>query len=198
MQILDTVDLDAIRALHEREEFFWLDLLSPTAAELDELGGILGIPELAIEDSKEFEESPKLDDYSDRVLIVFYGAHGPARRGPRARLEQQVVSVRRAPCAHLEARKRRPRTSAPSRTSSIASRCAGGSLRTSPTATRRGRVEEIAFVRLAGRPPAHGRAAPELFRLQQIVIPQRDAGRGDVLEKLPGLERDIALLPRRA
>ena len=39
----------------------------------------------------------------------------------------------------------------------------------------------------------------ELFRLQQIVVPQRDMlGRGgDLLENLPGLERDVARHPFR-
>ena len=61
MQVLDTVDLDAIRALHQREEFFWLDLDAPSDDDLDALGGILEIPDLAIEDSKEFGQRPKLD-----------------------------------------------------------------------------------------------------------------------------------------
>jgi hypothetical protein len=47
MQVLDTVDLDAIRALHQREEFFWLDLVSPSDADLDGLGAILEIPDLS-------------------------------------------------------------------------------------------------------------------------------------------------------
>ncbi|HEX5897758.1 MAG TPA: hypothetical protein VFY32_00060 [Solirubrobacteraceae bacterium] len=58
MQVLDTVDLDAIRALHERGEFFWLDLDAPADADLDALGKILEIPGLAIEDSKEFGLCP--------------------------------------------------------------------------------------------------------------------------------------------
>ena len=39
----------------------------------------------------------------------------------------------------------------------------------------------------------------ELFRLQQIVVPQRDmlARGGDLLENLPGLERDVARHPFR-
>ena len=49
MQVLDTVDLDAIRALHERGEFFWLDLDSPKDADLDALGKLLQIPDLAIQ-----------------------------------------------------------------------------------------------------------------------------------------------------
>jgi magnesium transporter len=64
MQVLDTVDLDAIRALHKREEFFWLDLDSPSDADLDALASSWTSPDLAIEDSKEFGQRPKLDDPS--------------------------------------------------------------------------------------------------------------------------------------
>ena len=42
MRVLDTVDAEAIRALHERGEFFWLDLRAPTDAELDTLGDLVG------------------------------------------------------------------------------------------------------------------------------------------------------------
>ena len=108
MQVLDTVDLDAIRALHGREEFFWLDLDAPSDADVDALGELLGIPDLAIEDTKEFGQRPKLDDYGERVLIVFYGAHGTELVEVHVHVSgQEVVTVRRAPCAHLwEARER--------------------------------------------------------------------------------------------
>ena len=141
MQVLDTVDLDAIRALHEREEFFWLDLDSPGDADLDALGALLEIPDLAIEDSKEFGQRPKLDDYGERVLIVFYGAHETELVEVHVHVSgKEVVTIRRAPCAHLwEARERAATArSAPSRISSTAcstplpTRC-----ERSPTATRR-------------------------------------------------------------
>ena len=78
MQVLDTVDLDAIRALHQREEFFWLDLARPSDADLDALGAILGIPDLAIEDTKEFGQRPKIDDYGrPRAHRVLRGARRP-------------------------------------------------------------------------------------------------------------------------
>ena len=62
------------------------------------------------------------------------------------------------------------------------------------------RLEEIAFVR--PKPADRRRMSEvrsELFRLQQIVVPQREMlGRGgDLLENLPGLERDIARHPFR-
>src|SRR6478736_8664857 len=76
MQVLDHVDADRMRALQERGEFFWLDLLRPSESELDTLGAVLELPPLALEDAKEFRQRPKLDDYGGKVLLVFYGADG--------------------------------------------------------------------------------------------------------------------------
>ena len=206
MQVLDTVDLDAIRALHEREEFFWLDLDDPSDADLDALGELLGIPDLAIEDSKEFGERPKLDDYGERVLIVFYGAHETALVEVHVHVSgKEVVTIRRAPCAHLwEARERA--ASAKVRTEQdLVYRvldALAGSLRslTDRYATEVEHLEEIVFER--PKPADRRRMSElrsELFRLQQVVLPQRDmlARGGDLIESLPGLERDIARHPFR-
>jgi magnesium transporter len=206
MQVLDTVDLDAIRALHEREEFFWLDLDDPSGADLDALGELLGIPDLALEDSKEFGERPKLDDYGERVLIVFYGAHQTDLVEVHVHVSgKEVVTIRRAPCAHLwEARERA--ASAKVRTEQdLVYRvldALAGSLRalTERYATEVEHLEEIAFER--PKPADRRRMSElrsELFRLQQVVQPQREmlARGGDLIENLPGLERDIARHPFR-
>jgi magnesium transporter len=206
MQVLDKVDLDTIRALHEREEFFWLDLDSPSDAELDELGELLAIPDLAVEDSKEFGQRPKLDDYGERVLIVFYGAHETELVEVHVHVSgREVVTIRRAPCAHLwEARERA--ATAKVRTEQDLVYRVLDALATSLRAladhysAEVERLEEIAFDRPK---PADRRRMSELrsdlFRLQQIVMPQREmlARGGDLLETLPGLERDVARHPFR-
>jgi magnesium transporter len=206
MQVLDTVDLDAIRALHQREEFFWLDLDSPGDADLDALGRLLEIPDLAIEDSKEFGQRPKLDLYDERVLIVFYGAHDTEPVEVHVHVSgNEVVTIRRAPCAHLwEAREKA--ASAHVRTEQdLVYRVLDALADSLRTLTDRHAVEvehleEIAFVR--PKPADRRRMSElrsELFRLQQIVIPQREMLErgGDILEKLPGLERDVARHPFR-
>src|SRR4051795_12449359 len=181
MQVLDKVDLDAIRALHEREEFFWLDLDSPSDADLDALGELLGIPDLAVEDSKEFGQRPKLDDYGERVLIVFYGAHDSDLVEVHVHVSgQEVVTIRRAPCAHLwEARERA--ASARVRTEQdlvyrVLDALADSLRALADTyATEVEHLEEIAFER--PKPADRRRMSElrsELFRLQQIVVPQRE------------------------
>jgi magnesium transporter len=206
MQVLDTVDLDAIRALHQREEFFWLDLASPSDAELDALGAILEIPDLALEDTKEFGQRPKIDDYRERVLIVFYGAHETELVEVHVHVSgKEVVTVRRAACAHLWAAREHAATAKVRTEQDLVYRvldALADSLRTLADgyAAEVEHLEEIAFVRPK---PADrrrmGELRSELFRLQQIVIPQREllSRGGDLIEDLPGLERDVARHPFR-
>jgi magnesium transporter len=201
MQVLDHYDADAIRALHERHEFFWLDLHSPGDDVLDELGRLLDIPDLAIEDTKEFGQRPKLDDYETRVLIVFYGAELDELVEVHVHVSgDEVVTVRRDRCAHLTATHQLLH-SKPMRTEQELVYRILDSLADSlrALADRYGdeveHLEDIAFQRPT---PAQRRRMSELrselFRMQQIVIPQREmlARGGDVLEHLPGLEHDVA------
>ena len=74
MEVLTQVDRGRIEALRERDEFFWLDVISPSDADLDTLGELLGLHELAMEDTREFGQRPKLDRYPDAVLLVFWSA----------------------------------------------------------------------------------------------------------------------------
>jgi magnesium transporter len=206
MQVLDKVDLDAIRALHERGEFFWLDLDSPSDADLDALGELLGIPDLAIEDSKEFGQRPKLDDYRERVLIVFYGAHDSDLVEVHVHVSgQEVVTIRRAPCAHLWEARERAATARVRTEQDLVYRvldALADSLRALADryAAEVEHLEEIAFERPK---PADRRRMSELrsdlFRLQQTVVPQREmlSRGGELLETLPGLERDVARHPFR-
>ena len=57
-----------------RDHFFWLDLTSPSHEELGKLQELFGFHPLAIEDSEEFHQRPKLDNYGEYVFLVFYGA----------------------------------------------------------------------------------------------------------------------------
>ena len=72
MEVLQKLEKDRITALRERDEFFWLDLEAPSDEDLDTVGELLGIHPVAIEDTREFGQRPKLDDYSDHLLLVYY------------------------------------------------------------------------------------------------------------------------------
>jgi magnesium transporter len=206
MQVLDSVDADRLRALHERGEFFWLDLHAPTDADLDVLGELLGISALAIEDTKEFGQRPKIDDYGARVLIVFYGAHDDEPVEVHVHVSgDEVVTVRRAPCAHLGAALDRAMHDPAHTEQDVVYRvleALGDSLRelVEEHGAEVERLEELAFERPTGAERRRmSELRSELFRIQQIVVPQRDmlARGGDLLETLPGLERDFARHPFR-
>jgi magnesium transporter len=68
------IDEARIRDQMQRDQFFWLDLEAPGPAELTQLREIFGFHPLAIEDTEEFGQRPKLDNYVDYIFLVFYGA----------------------------------------------------------------------------------------------------------------------------
>jgi magnesium transporter len=66
-------DLAAVRA--QEGTLIWVDVASPTPAELAELGAEFGIHEVALEDLQVDErQRPKVEQYHDQVVLVFYGA----------------------------------------------------------------------------------------------------------------------------
>jgi magnesium transporter len=74
VQVLHAVDDPQIPALLESGEFFWLKLHGCSPEQIAEMGKKFGLHPLAIEDTQEFGQRPKLDDYSTTALLVFYGA----------------------------------------------------------------------------------------------------------------------------
>jgi magnesium transporter len=110
VEVLTEVDEARIARLLERDEFFWLDLVSPSSEALDSLGPRLGLHPLALEDTREFSQRPKLDVYETHVLLVFFTARATGDPGwPATPLEVHVyvsggfvVTVRRDRCVALE------------------------------------------------------------------------------------------------
>jgi magnesium transporter len=110
MEVLTEVDRGRIEALRARDEYFWLDLDDPSDAELDELGELLGLHELAMEDTREFGQRPKLDRYAEAVLLVYWTAH-VAQDGVGVEMVEvhlhisggYLFTVRRAACPELDA-----------------------------------------------------------------------------------------------
>jgi magnesium transporter len=107
--------IDAGR-LHEqlaRDQFFWLDLTGPSEADVERLGEIFKFHPLALEDTIHFGQRPKLDDYRDHVLLVFYGAREqPDEPGFLREVHlfvsgQYIVTVHREPLPALEQERRK-------------------------------------------------------------------------------------------
>jgi magnesium transporter len=73
VQVLHAVDDPQIPELLARNEFFWLKLHGCSGEQIAEMGRRFALHPLAIEDSQEFGQRPKLDDYDTAALLVFYG-----------------------------------------------------------------------------------------------------------------------------
>jgi magnesium transporter len=91
----------------DRDHFFWLDLTSPSHEELGKLQELFGFHPLAIEDSEEFHQRPKLDNYGDYVFLVFYGARGDHPQDPLREVHlfisgKYVITIHRDPLPPLD------------------------------------------------------------------------------------------------
>jgi magnesium transporter len=112
MVVLEDIDRDRLAELREHDEFFWLDVIDPSPEDVKAMGDVLGLHPVAMEDTIEFRQRPKLDAYEDHVLFVFYTVR-KLRDEDEAPFEPVeihvyisggfVVTVRRAECTQLEA-----------------------------------------------------------------------------------------------
>jgi magnesium transporter len=108
MDVLTAVDPDRIASDRASRHQFWLDLIDPPDDEVDRLGELLGLHPVALEDTREFGQRPKVDVYEDHVLLVFYSARLNEDGGVRP-IEVHlyvaagfIITVRRAHCAVLD------------------------------------------------------------------------------------------------
>lgn len=110
MHVLTKVDPAEIRQLRERDEFFWIDLSSPSDSDVERLGEALGLHPVALEDTREFGQRPKLDPYGAHLLLVFYTAIATGDPGwPADPVEVHIylsgsymVTVRRDACGIID------------------------------------------------------------------------------------------------
>ena len=110
VEVLTTVDEARLRELRERDEFFWIDLSAPSDEALDELGEVLHLHPVALEDTREFRQRPKLDAYDTHVLLVFFTARATGDVAwPAVPLEVHVyisggfvATIRRDACTALD------------------------------------------------------------------------------------------------
>ena len=197
MHVIDHYDAEEIRRLNTSGEFFWLDLTSPTDEQLAELGEILGLPPLAVEDSQGFGERAKIDDYGDRLLIVFYGAQREGGRYDAVEVHihlshGRIVTVHRGRCEPLESVRRLHAHSDQEIVYRILDALSESVLTILRSIEAEAtRLEEVAFE----HPTAADRREivmmrGRLFRLLQVIVPQRDmlASGADAIERVLGIE----------
>jgi magnesium transporter len=105
--VLTDLDEDKILAERRRDGYFWLDLSDPPPDELRRAGELLDLHPLAMEDTIEWNQRPKVDNYGSNVLVVFYTAKDDG--GDVRQLEVHiyvsgsfVLTVRRDDCDALD------------------------------------------------------------------------------------------------
>ncbi|HEY4279160.1 MAG TPA: magnesium/cobalt transporter CorA [Conexibacter sp.] len=76
MYILDAIDEGLLGELTRAGHFFWLDVVSPSDEQITDLARRFGWHPLAVQDTREFRQRPKIDRYGDHMMVVFYGADG--------------------------------------------------------------------------------------------------------------------------
>jgi magnesium transporter len=112
MEVMERVDRDRLAELRERDEFFWLDLTEPSPEDIKAMGEVLHLHPVAIEDTIEFGQRPKLDSYGEHVLFVFYTVRKGRNSGEGIFEPVElhiyvsgsfVITVRRAECTQLDA-----------------------------------------------------------------------------------------------
>jgi magnesium transporter len=108
MDVLTAVDADRIASDRKSGHQFWIDLVDPSDDEVNRLGELLGLHPIAIEDTREFGQRPKVDVYDDHVLLVFYTARLD-EQGSVIPIEVHVyvaagflITVRRGHCQILD------------------------------------------------------------------------------------------------
>ena len=203
MRTLARLDKQEIERLLVRDEFFWLDLDSPTDDELDGLAAMLGWDPLALEDAKEFAQRPKLDDYANHALLVFYGVHAPDGRLVEVHLfvsGSWIVTIHRAPCEHLHMQRDALDDHPPHTEEDVVYRILDALTDSfGPCVTQFD--DEIEALEDAIVAEPHERQVNEVLQLRRRISPmrrkaaeQRDlfTSVGDVIDRLPGLERDTA------
>ncbi|WP_187369437.1 magnesium transporter CorA family protein [Baekduia soli] len=155
-----------------------------------------------MEDSLEFGQRPKLDDYGDSALLVYYGVHSDGRP-VEVHLHLSghwMISVRRSRCDALHSAFHRIEAETP-KTEEEAIYRVLDALTDSFFPVLEAMDDEIDELmdEMIERPREDQRQHLFLLRrrlieLRRVVTPQRDvlARGGDLLARLPGLEADDA------
>lgn len=201
MRVFHALDLDAITELRAREEFFWLDLKGPQDTELAALGEHFDLHPVALEDSHEFGQRPKLDTYGDHVLLVFYGTDGVVPVEVHVYVSgEAIITIRHGHCTLLaEARQRLSKIDARSEEEAVYRVLDALTDSFLPVLERiENDVDRLEEAILADTRPAQRdevlKLRRELAELRRVARPQRDLlnSAPAFIETLPGLAGDDA------
>jgi magnesium transporter len=74
MLVLTDLDEAKIEQSLKNDHFFWLDLTDPSPDEIHEAAEMMSLHPVAVEDTLEFGQRPKVDVYENHLLIVYFTA----------------------------------------------------------------------------------------------------------------------------
>lgn len=83
LQILDTATPDDVKERCHTDGFCWLDLEHPSHDTLHGVAEALSLHPLAVEDTEEFDQRPKVNVHTDQLLLVFFTLEIDSREVPR-------------------------------------------------------------------------------------------------------------------
>jgi magnesium transporter len=202
VEVLTSVDDPKIPELLKDNKFFWLKLHGCSHDDIAELGKRFNLHQLAVEDTQEFGQRPKIDDYGDTALLVFYGVE-PQGQPIEVHFHlsgQWMITVHHGLHELLHATQQRFRGDPP-RTEEEAIYRVIDALTDSFFPVLDGvdeRIDEL-MDQMLEKPSQDQREElfhlrRKLIELRRIATPQRDilARGGDILGRLPGLEADDA------
>lgn len=198
---LTTLDTEAIGELRARGEFFWLDLRAADDATVDRLGDLFAFNELALEDSREFGQRPKVDSYGDHVLIVFFGVDAGELVEVHCYITgETIITLRHGHCATLQAAHHRlvqvdPRSEEEAVYRVLDALTDSYYPALEAIAEEIDALEEEAFSSVDPEIRARIFALRKrLVALRHVVGPQRDmfSAAGGTIDRLPGLDVDTA------
>jgi magnesium transporter len=102
VQLLTSVS-DDLRALVERDEFFWLDLVRPTPDDVARLEPMIGLDHQALHHTLEFGRFPEIRRYHEHVELVFFGAESDELVEVHIYVSGGwVVTIRKDDCSALD------------------------------------------------------------------------------------------------
>jgi magnesium transporter len=178
--VLEASDLDQITKQLEAHRFFWLDLHDPKPDQLSQLGALLHLHPLTIEDVSTFSERPKREHYEGYNSLVVYGVDEQAVAGQRLLREVHllisgdwVVTLHPTPFAVLEALRVRVRREPPRREPAL--------------------VFEILDTVLSSYLPVLDRIDDAIDEIEQAVI---ERPREQSLQQIFALKRDLIAMRR--
>jgi magnesium transporter len=178
--VLEASALDQIRSHLEAHEFFWLDLDDPKPDQLSELGQLLHLHPLTIDDVSTFSERPKREHYEGYISLVIYGVDEQAAAGEHLLREVHllisgdwVVTMHPTPFAVLDTLRAR--------------------VRREPLRREQALIFEILDTVLASYLPVLDRVDDQIDEIEQDVIEQT---REQSLQRIFSLKRDLIAMRR--